>query len=80
MLEQQQHDTGSASSLINFFGMVMGSVGMFLVSREGHDMIATLAVVQLSIGLVGGTAWLVLRNKSFITQSATGSKLHEKPL
>ena len=80
MLEQQQHDTGAASSLINFFGMVMGSIGMFLVAQEGHDMIATLAVIQLSIGLVGGIMWLVLRNKPFIKQTVIKPKLQKKPI
>ena len=80
MLEQQQYDSGSASSLINFFGMVMGSVGMFLISQEGHDLIVTLGILQLSIGIIGGSLWLLLRNKPFIKQSANRSKLQEKPV
>jgi DHA1 family bicyclomycin/chloramphenicol resistance-like MFS transporter len=32
MLEQQQEDTGSASSLINASGTIMGSIGMSITS------------------------------------------------
>jgi DHA1 family bicyclomycin/chloramphenicol resistance-like MFS transporter len=58
--------------------MVMGSAGMFLISREGHDMIVTLGIIQLSIGLIGGGLWLLLRNRPFVKQSANRPKMSEK--
>ena len=66
MLDQQEHDTGSASALINFFGMIMGSCGMFLVSLKPDYLIESLGVIQFSVGLVGGILWYVARNWSFV--------------
>ncbi len=66
MLEQQQRDSGSASALINFFGMLMGSLGMQLVSLNPHDFIWTLGCIQFSIGLAGGILWFLIRNRPFV--------------
>ena len=65
MLDQQTHDTGSASALINFFSMIMGSVGMFLVSLTPHHLIESLGTIQFMVGLVGGLLWLLVRNREF---------------
>lgn len=43
MLEQQQNDSGSASALINFFGMLMGGLGMHLLSLNPNDLILAWA-------------------------------------
>jgi DHA1 family bicyclomycin/chloramphenicol resistance-like MFS transporter len=66
MLEQQQKDTGSASSLINFFGMFMGSMGVFIISLGGNDLVWVLGIMQMTIGLLGGGLWFSVRNKAFI--------------
>jgi MFS transporter, DHA1 family, multidrug resistance protein len=71
MLEQQEYDSGSASSLINFFGMVMGSLGMLLVSNNWKDLISTLGTIQIVTGITGGGLWLLFRNKSFIQPVAS---------
>ena len=65
MLNQQEHDTGSVSALINFFGMIMGSLGMFLVSLKANYLIESLGTIQFIVGLTGGTLWFVVRNRSF---------------
>lgn len=65
MLDQQARDTGSASALINSGGMIMGSLGMALVSTELSRMIPILAVIQIIVGLAGGLVWLAIRNKGF---------------
>ena len=65
MLDQQEHDTGSASALINFFGMIMGSFGMFLVSLKPHYLIESLGTIQFIVGLTGGVLWFLVRNRSF---------------
>ena len=65
MLNQQEHDTGSASALINFFGMIMGSFGMFLVSLKANYLIESLGTIQFIVGLTGGALWFLVRNKSF---------------
>jgi len=66
MLEQQQQDSGSASALINFFGMLMGSLGMHLVSLNPHDLIWTLGCIQFSIGIPSGLLWFLIRNRPFV--------------
>lgn len=60
MLEQQEKDTGSASGLINFFGMLMGSVGMFVIFFRPDTLITNLGVMQLAIGILSCTLWLLL--------------------
>lgn len=65
MLEQQEHDTGSASALINFFSMIMGSFGMFLVSLKPHYLIESLGTIQFMVGLTGGVMWFMVRKRSF---------------
>ncbi|MGB3223750.1 MAG: multidrug effflux MFS transporter [Desulforhopalus sp.] len=66
MLDLQEHDTGSASALINFFGMIMGSLGMFLVSLKPHYLIEALGTIQFIVGLTGGVLWFLFRNRSFV--------------
>ncbi|NDY74162.1 MFS transporter [Desulfobacter hydrogenophilus] len=66
MLEQQQNDTGSASALINFFGMLLGSLGMHLVSLNPNDLILALGCIQIMIGLTSGILWFVIRNRPFV--------------
>ena len=67
MLDQQDQDTGSAVALIQFFGMISGSLGMVLVSIYPHSLIANLGTIQLVVGVVGLLMWLAARNRSFVT-------------
>lgn len=67
MLSQQDGDTGSAASLINFTALAMGSVGMFLISLPATEaLISTLGIMQLLVGVFCGAAWFLLRKRSFI--------------
>lgn len=66
MLEQQKKDTGSATALISFFGMLMASVGMYLVTLSPENLIQALGLIQMSIGVVCAGAWLIIRNKPFV--------------
>ncbi len=72
MLEQQEHDTGSAAALITFFGMFMGTGGMFLVSLRPDKMIGTLGALQFIIGLICGVCWFLVRNRSFVRDNIVG--------
>lgn len=67
MLNQQDHDTGSAVALIQFFSMICGSLGMVLVSIRPESLIENLGFIQLSVGTLGGLMWLMVRNKEFVT-------------
>ncbi len=66
LLSQQDGDTGSAASLINFTALFMGSIGMFLISLEADALISTLGIMQILVGVTCGIAWLVIKNRSFI--------------
>ena len=68
MLDQQEHDTGSAVALIQFFGMISGSIGMVLVSLKPDSLINNLGVIQLCVGLLGGALWLMARHRPFVTE------------
>ncbi|MEZ9323401.1 multidrug effflux MFS transporter [Vibrio cyclitrophicus] len=67
MLNQQDHDTGSAVALIQFFSMICGSLGMVLVSIRPESLIENLGFIQLSVGTLGGLMWLMVRNKEYVT-------------
>ncbi|MFA0550163.1 multidrug effflux MFS transporter [Vibrio lentus] len=62
MLNQQDQDTGSAVALIQFFSMICGSLGMVLVSIRPDSLIENLGFIQLSVGILGGLMWLMVRN------------------
>ncbi|MFA0311462.1 hypothetical protein BH581_12210 [Vibrio splendidus] len=68
MLNQQDHDTGSAVALIQFFSMICGSLGMVLVSIRPDSLIENLGFIQLSVGTLGGLMWLMVRNKEYVTK------------
>ncbi len=68
MLEQQEEDSGSASALINFFAMFMGSMGMQLVTLWPGNLVANLGHIQLGTGMVCCVLWLLCRNRPFIIQ------------
>ncbi|WP_456294033.1 multidrug effflux MFS transporter [Vibrio atlanticus] len=68
MLNQQDHDTGSAVALIQFFSMICGSLGMVLVSIRPESLIENLGFIQLSVGILGGLMWLMVRNKEYVTK------------
>ncbi len=61
LLVQQEGDTGSASSLINFMGTAMGCLGMFLTLFPWPNYIFALGVIT-TIGLVSAIGiWIYLR-------------------
>ncbi len=57
MLEQQQGDTGSMSSLIGCTGMLMGSLGMTLISLNWGNTILALGAMTVLTALVSTIAW-----------------------
>jgi DHA1 family bicyclomycin/chloramphenicol resistance-like MFS transporter len=69
LLEQQNRDTGSASSLINFVGMIMGSVGMLLISLGTSHLVFFIGIIQVATGSLGYLFWMAVKNRSFIVQT-----------
>jgi DHA1 family bicyclomycin/chloramphenicol resistance-like MFS transporter len=60
MLQQQKDDTGSASSLINCSGLIFGSAGMVLVSVGGENLILSIGMIYVAVGLVCLAGWLII--------------------
>lgn len=60
MLEQQQEDTGSASSLIGCFGILFGSVGIMIISLDWPNRVLALGTIDLIIGLLCVLLWPVV--------------------
>ena len=57
MLEQQMEDSGSASALINCFGLIFGSFGMILVSLNGENLILSVGLINLAVGIACFFGW-----------------------
>ena len=68
MLEQQEEDTGSAVALMSCFGVLMGSLGMAVVSQDWGDTIRVLGGMNLLVGLVCILLWLLLSQRPFVKQ------------
>lgn len=68
MLEQQQEDTGSASSLMNSSITVMGSVGMMLISFNWTNRILVLGVLNFIFGLLSFILWQLVSKGPHIVQ------------
>lgn len=57
MLEQQKGDSGAVSSLIGCTGLLMGSLGMQLISLPWHNLILTLGIMTISTAVAALAAW-----------------------
>ncbi len=63
MLEQQKGDTGSVSSLINCTGLLMGSLGMLLISLNWANTVQVLGVMTFSTAGISLALWpLVIKH------------------
>lgn len=70
LLEQQESDTGSASSLIAFAGLTCGSIGMLVISLDWSSYIFGLGVLYITFGTISSLSWLLISRRSFIKQVA----------
>ncbi len=68
MLEQQEYDTGSASALMSCFGILMGSLGMTVISQEWSNTIQVLGSMNILVGLLCLGLWLLLSRRPFVKQ------------
>jgi DHA1 family bicyclomycin/chloramphenicol resistance-like MFS transporter len=59
MLQQQDRDTGSASSLINFANTAFGCAGMVAV-MPFHDYVEGLSVIMVSSMVVALALWVYI--------------------
>jgi DHA1 family bicyclomycin/chloramphenicol resistance-like MFS transporter len=66
LLEQQTADTGSASALMSAAKLVMGSIGMMIVSFDWESLIHTVGALNMVIGALSGTLWFLVRRRSLV--------------
>ncbi len=57
MLEQQKGDTGAVSSLMGCTGLLMGSLGIQLISMPWGNTIIALGIITFSIAVTSLIAW-----------------------
>jgi DHA1 family bicyclomycin/chloramphenicol resistance-like MFS transporter len=69
MLNQQDKDTGSAVAIIQFLGMICGSVGILLVSLNPDTLIENLGTIQFMIGATGGILWWTVRRRAYVVNN-----------
>jgi DHA1 family bicyclomycin/chloramphenicol resistance-like MFS transporter len=63
LLEQQDKDTGSASSLIQASYMLTGSIGMMLISYEWSSRIMILGIMNIVLGSGGLLLWIYSKTR-----------------
>jgi len=57
MLEQQKGDTGAVSSLMSCTGLLMGSIGIQLISLPWSNTIIALGIITFCIAFISLMAW-----------------------
>jgi DHA1 family bicyclomycin/chloramphenicol resistance-like MFS transporter len=57
MLEQQKGDTGAVSSLMGCTGLLMGSLGIQLISLPWGNTIIALGIITFSVAVISLIAW-----------------------
>lgn len=68
MLEQQKEDAGSASALINCFGLMFGSLGMLLVSVGGPNLILSIGLINIAVGGICLAGWFLIGRLNLVGQ------------
>ena len=63
LLEQQDRDTGSASSLIQASFVLTGSAGMFLISLDWSNRILVLGIMSLILNAIGMFIWVYSKSR-----------------
>ena len=68
MLEQQEEDTGSAVALMSCAAVLMGSLGMAVISQEWGDTVRVLGEMNILVGLACLGLWVLLAGRPFVKQ------------
>ncbi len=76
MLEQQQGDTGSMVSVMSCTGLLMGSLGMTLISFNWGNTIIALGIMTLLTALISLLAWpLVIKRAHRLPDLVHGTEI-----
>jgi DHA1 family bicyclomycin/chloramphenicol resistance-like MFS transporter len=60
LLDQHEADAGTASALMGASHMVMGSIGMVVVSVSALGRVETLGALTLAVGFLSASMWLAV--------------------
>lgn len=60
MLEQQKGDTGAVSSLMSCTGLLMGSIGIQVISHPWSNTIIALGIITFGVAVISLLAWPVV--------------------
>jgi len=69
LLNAGSKEAGAVSSLINFTFMVLGSMGVILVSMKWSDLITAFGTLVLSVGGFALTSWIIIGRDRLISGS-----------
>ena len=69
ILEQQDGDTGSAASLINCSFLIVGSMGMVIISMAWKDPILALGAIYMVVGVASLISWRLARKSCRMPES-----------
>ncbi len=72
LLNQQEQDTGSASSLINFTHTVLGSVGMLLGTLNWGSYISGLGILLIGFSVISLGMWVLIHKSSMAVKGLNG--------
>jgi len=68
MLEQQEEDTGSAVALMSCAAVLMGSLGMAVISQDWGDTVKVLGAMNILVGVACLGLWVLLAGRPFVKQ------------
>jgi DHA1 family bicyclomycin/chloramphenicol resistance-like MFS transporter len=69
MIEQQDKNTGSASSLMFCFMGLFGSLGLVIISMDWSNRIFVLGVINIILGILSTSFWLYAKNRCRIPKN-----------
>ena len=69
MIEQQDKNTGSASSLMFCFMGTFGSIGLVIISMDWSNRIVVLGVINIILGVLATLFWLYAKNRCKIPKN-----------
>lgn len=69
MIEQQDKNTGSASSLMFCFMGIFGSIGLVIISMDWSNRIVVLGIINIILGVLATSFWLYAKNRCKIPKN-----------
>jgi DHA1 family bicyclomycin/chloramphenicol resistance-like MFS transporter len=75
MLEQQDKNTGSASSLMNCFMGIFGSLGLVIISQEWTNRIFILGIINILVGVFTSLFWQYAKRRCKIPDNMVSKQI-----